>query len=236
MSEDILDTIREALHPDLRPHLYAHERLGAMLHHPLVVNVMPNAIFAQYANQQFEQKTEALAQAREKREWHTVVFLHERPYRFEALTAAVELGVTENPQVYWELVGNIWTDSENIHENFDEWEMLWSEPVPGRESIMDEDERAALAALPDMVTIYRGVAHEDAMAGLSWTTDRAKALWFARRYKFKGDDYDPYLVRAKVAKANILAYFLGRGESEVVVLPRHLTEFYFERLESDDEP
>jgi hypothetical protein len=48
---------------------------------------------------------------------------------------------------------------------------------------------------------------------LSWTTDKEKAEWFARRFAIATQ---PLLVRGTVAKKDVMAVFLGREESEVV--------------------
>ena len=45
------------------------------------------------------------------------------------------------------------------------------------------------------------------------------AEWFANRFKGKGKVY-----RAKIRKEDILAVFLGRNESEVIVDPKNLKE------------
>jgi hypothetical protein len=57
------------------------------------------------------------------------------------------------------------------------------EAVRGREHLMDAEERAAL---PDVVTILRGFTHAEGARGLSWTLDRERAEWFARRFRAQG--------------------------------------------------
>ena len=83
---------------------------------------------------------------------------------------------------------------------------------------MDE-ERKRLAELDDTITIYRGVTPYNAknVRALSWTTDIKKAEWFANRYGQCGTVY-----KAQISKAKVLAYFTGRGESEIIVNPKEL--------------
>ena len=84
---------------------------------------------------------------------------------------------------------------------------------------MDEEERKALAALPDRLTIYRGVhIKKGTLRGLSWTLDRERAEWFANRWAKRR----PYVVEAEVLKSDVRAHFLARGEAEIVVLPNRL--------------
>ena len=86
---------------------------------------------------------------------------------------------------------------------------------------MDPKERHALNAMPKVFTVYRGVAHVEASRGMSWTIDREKALWFARR--FAGDDKrTPLLITANVRRIDVMAHYLGRNESEIVVMPEHV--------------
>ena len=89
------------------------------------------------------------------------------------------------------------------------------------EDLMNLDERRKLAELPDEIEIYRGVTekNKDNILAMSWTMKQETAEWFANRFKGKGKVY-----RAKIRKEDILAVFLGRNESEVIVDPKNLKE------------
>ena len=89
------------------------------------------------------------------------------------------------------------------------------------EDLMVLDERRKLAELPDEPEIYRGVTekNKDNIRAMSWTMKQETAEWFAKRFGSKGKVY-----RAKVRKEDILAVFLGRNESEVIVDPKNLKE------------
>jgi hypothetical protein len=131
---------------------------------------------------------------------------------------------------YWRAVAFTWHhegDYFHLHERA--WCALWSAPRPGREAMMTADERAALAALPAEVRIWRGqrVAQD---RGWSWTTDRAVAVRLfarashsvlvtpARTYHYQRGDA-PHLSTWIVARERVLAYFLELGEFEVLVNP-----------------
>jgi hypothetical protein len=119
----------------------------------------------------------------------------------------------------WPLVGHVWRDSESIAQSADEWEEVWSHAYDrdgnfrkGHRRVMSAPDRRVYDALPKFVTIYRGCESEDYVCGYSWTLDRERAEWFARRFSSGG-----VVAKAEVHKSVILAYFSERNESEIVV-------------------
>lgn len=209
----------EELHPDLVPHLRT-DTVMPMVHHPLMVTVAAPPMYKQL-NQGYLRKKEIVQQAMENGDWRQYMFMHERPYRFDALLYAAAHGLKKDPKAYWEAVGNVWTDSENIHQNQSGWVALWTAKVPHREFCMDEEERQTLAALPDQIPVYRGVGHKRFKLGLSWSLDHGRAEWFSKR--FSGiNGRVPHVFEGIVGKNDVLAHFLGRGEDEIVVLPSNV--------------
>lgn len=81
-----------------------------------------------------------------------------------------------------------------------------------KELLMEEDELLAYNKLDDKLTVYRGVKPKSSTKALSWTTDIKTAQWFADRWEKNGKVY-----KAQIDKKYVFAYFLGRGESEVVL-------------------
>jgi hypothetical protein len=123
---EMLAAFNEPLDPELQPWV-EDGPIGPMLKHPLVYQI---GIINGWANRSLRYKQEALTRATEERDWHTVVFLHERPWRADALYKLVQVyGDALPDQTYWELVGSVWTDSENIWQN----EMIW-------EDLLDPDQ------------------------------------------------------------------------------------------------
>jgi L-amino acid N-acyltransferase YncA len=100
----------------------------------------------------------------------------------------------------------------------------------GREQVMDEQEREALAGMPEILTVYRGASVASNIKGLSWTLTEQTAHWFGRRFR-RGAYY--YLATAEVAKADVLAYLLGRHETEIVVLPSRLRNVTRRRIDKE---
>lgn len=211
----------EPLHEDLVPYL-GKGVLGQSLRHPLVFHVAYTETMNKLINQQYRVRVEERERFIREGNWSSFVFLHERAYRLNALDEVIWGHDVTDPKIVWPLVAETWTDSENIHENLDQWREMWDLDLPHRyELTMDDEDRAAFDALPEVIDVYRGVGHPDAVEGLSWTTDREKAVWFSRRFEGLADR-TPILVSGKVEKNDVLAHLLGRGESEIVVLPENV--------------
>src|SRR5829696_4136289 len=104
-------------------------------------------------NDALERKAKAIAVAQAERRWHLFIMLHERPWRLDPL---IEIKDRLTDSEFWDMVGYVWTDSANIPENRSRWDGILRTERPGHEAIMDESERLALAALPEVVNVYQG--------------------------------------------------------------------------------
>ena len=218
MSEEMLALFarEEALCDELVPHV-VDGCLGKMIHHPLAVHIMFDSAHCGLINEQFRRRSEALNISLAEKKLSSAIFMHERPYRFGALIEYMQdYDFARHPD-FWETVGNVWTDSENIYESFDDWQWVWEIDAPNIELVMDEDERTAFAALPETLEVYRGVAENGTEEGMSWTIDRNKAVWFAKRFNKSGT-----VLFTTINKCDVMAHFLGRNETEIVVMPQHL--------------
>lgn len=216
----------EELHPELKAYLFISAGSIVVLHHPLVMSVPYDKMHNRRLNKYYAYKKEEIARAQAEGNWLSYVFLHERPYRFNALRS-VEDKFTDGKE-YWRVVGSVWTDSENIYQQFAAWKRLWASSLAGRDALMDEEEREVLAAMPEVLTVYRGFKIKKSERGLSWTTDRDKAVWFARWLRYPHQS--SFVAQANVTKKDVLAYFDGRNEKEVVVLPTSLKNLLSERV------
>lgn len=78
--------------------------------------------------------------------------------------------------------------------------------------VMEEEEYRAFCALPDEITVYRGVKPNGKIKALSWTLNKDRAEWFANRFESDGCVY-----RAVIKKEDVLAYFSCRNEEEIVL-------------------
>lgn len=215
LPSDFEDMFREEeLSSELVPYIMEGS-FGPYINHPLVQSIPHSPVMNRRANLMLAHKKEALEEALATGKWNSVVFLHERPFRLNALLEHVPSDIP--PSEYWPIVSSVWTDSENIWQNVDVWMDLWSSDHHRHDLVMDEDEMEVFDNLPEIVNVYRGT-QRGLPLGLSWTTDHERAEWFANRY---GQD-NALVVEGKVNKAYVLAYFLGRGEQEIVAFPHDI--------------
>lgn len=196
----------EELHPDLAERLIDTE-VGSMLHHPLVIELLPHPALA---NARYQAKRESLQAALDAGLYRQSVWLYERPYRLDGFRAVADL---LDDETYWSLLADLWIDSESIGQTADEWIEMLDSTRPG--SMMTAEEAETLAAMPERIAVFRGAVEGVNEDGLSWTLDPQGAEWFARRFAVEGDV--PVVLAGEVARAGVAAFLTGRGEDEVVV-------------------
>ncbi len=210
----------------LSDQLKAFVTRSGWINHPLIVEMPPWQ--AAQINRRFAKKARLAEELWGKQEYRRYLQLHERAFR----TGALEKILASSPQLpdaeIAKLVGEVWTDSENIHQDRGRWRRIWRS-LKTPHSAMNARDLAALAAQPDPLTVFRGVPHprHDKLS-LSWTTDRDKAISLARR--FPTETGFVLLTSGHAAKKHIFAYFTAGNESEVVVLPRFIRNRKEERI------
>lgn len=201
-------TRKETLHPELVPYVQTLSDSSQFLNAPLVQQLFLDTERCALVNECYRQKQQALAEAVAAGKWQNAIFIHERPYRVQAL---YDLRSKLTDVDYWKLVLNTWTDSENIWQNKTIWRRLWSRKRPYRESAMSLEDNRIFNALPQ--TVWRGGNGAFDWYGLSWTTDKATALRFAQRWGKPGDGL---LLAGSLEGARVFAYTNARSESEVI--------------------
>ena len=87
---------------------------------------------------------------------------------------------------------------------------------------MSEEDNSKLSelkaqCLTNGITVYRGVNQGGKPSGLSWTTDKEKAEWFANRWSNFGVKDGEVYVMLITDPSCVLAYFSDRNESEVII-------------------
>ena len=117
---------------------------------------------------------------------------------------------------FGEYLAYAWISTENPNKdtNVDVPTLIRWFAAADKNVLMSESELEFYNALPNEVVIYRGVLSEDENTekkALSWTSDYDTAKWFATRYEMQG-----YIIKAKICKENIFAYFNGRNEDEIL--------------------
>jgi hypothetical protein len=204
---------REELDEELVPFLSEDPKLGIMLRHPLIYNLFHTPKQNALVNWQLKKKKEYLAMLEIEGNWRGYVFMFVRPYRmniFESIAHRL------SDDEYWSILGSILVDTENFWQFSSLATRLISSSRPGRENLMEEEERIALAGLPDILTLYRGCSSHN-RRGWSWTLDKEIAIWFSRRQRMRGEDI---VLTGTAHKKDVVAYFKGRGEEEILIDPR----------------
>lgn len=130
--------------------------------------------------------------------------------------------------IYWQIVARCYTDSSFAHTNINLVLSYLKANRPDKEFLMEEEDREFFNNLPDEVTIYRGCTKEEIKSGnfrLSWTLDKKIAEFFAFTYinhtydKGGKKDITKYDIMEKVvSKKDLLCYFSGRNEAEVLYI------------------
>lgn len=131
---------------------------------------------------------------------------------------------------YFECFKYVWVTLECPSVNKKFWLSMFTAPrFQKREAVenwfMDKEERALFKKLPETVTVYRGCS-VNKVSGISWTTDKEKAKWFAMRYNFQNKsgplDKECCVVEGQIAKSDVLAVILQRQESEIICDPKNV--------------
>jgi hypothetical protein len=134
-------------------------------------------------------------------------------------------------EIYWKIIGHCYTNSELGHSNSEVIAGYLNNPRPERHYLMNVEERAFLAEVPEQLTIYRGCSIAEIESNklrYSWTLDIKVAEFFAYKYtraideKNKCNDMSKYdVIERVINKDEIVAYFNGRDESEILYFPKN---------------
>ena len=119
-----------------------------------------------------------------------------------------------NIEDYTKILEDLWTNMEypnaDVNVKKKDWISLWKKA--DLNLIYSEEDKKKLASLPDEFYVYRGLMKKAKKEALSWTLDKDRAIWFAKRFDNHGKVY-----RGKCRKEDILVYLSCRGEEEIVV-------------------
>lgn len=128
------------------------------------------------------------------------------------------------------LLGSEWTDSDRIWRRRAEIrELLRSASREELDLIMEPEERAALALLPERFTVYRG-CYPVNRAGLSWSADRSVAATFPWRVRYRRREGQPILRSGTVTRDRVVLK-LDRQEQEIIAA--RVTDIREERCPAD---
>lgn len=210
----------EPLVPELEMYLTETGFMGESLKHPLVYQVPFFPQLGYLANDMLAAKQEALEKAKADGNWNHAIYLHERPYRCNAFDAFKK---RMDDATYWDILGDVYSDTENFWQESRRWARLLKSGRPERDHFMNEADREHFASLPDELTVYRGFNGKGKAASWAWTLDKDIATWFAKRLNRESHFKPPTIVTGTVAKADVIGYISSRHEDEIVVPPAMVT-------------
>lgn len=124
---------------------------------------------------------------------------------------------------YWYALGQAYTGSDWLDQVPNEWKRLFfSSSKPHREFLMSEGEQNFYNSLPRRFRIYRGMSTRERDSddfGISWTLSEERANFFANDYLRHAVNYEKVVHCIELNREDIIAYFNGRGEEEVIYIP-----------------
>lgn len=205
---------KEDLLPELKRYRQHRGTYLDGFYHPLFhCSTFHEGHFA-YVNHLYRESQKQLEECRRKKDFYGAVFCYTTPHLLEGFVE--ELGEADD-KTYWTVLGAVWINGEAPWTNRKLFLQLFSGARPHRDHLMDADERKALKKLPNQLKVYRGFGGERGK-GLSWTLDREKAVWFAKRFH-EVHGKPGRVIEGVCQKADVFAYFAGRNESEIVIAP-----------------
>lgn len=215
----------KVLHPDLKSYVETLKNGLTVLRHPLIYMVPYAPVMDEMANAMYTAKKAAVKKALEKEDFSSYIFLHERPYRLDALTS-IEPKISDQKEL-WGLIRSVWVDTEYPSYNFCHWDLLLTDVDRMELDCRHGEDLERFKNLPEEITIYRGFSGEyDAVFGHSWTLDRSKAEWFAKRF----NQENKQIGTATINKDAVVMMITRRGEEEIVVDVSQLNEVSVEYI------
>jgi hypothetical protein len=216
--KDWLDVPQEELLPELAD-CVVQTTMFPMVKHPLVNAIaLPMGGSWYHLNELYRRKSEAMNEAIAANNWTAILGLTERPWRVETLHGLAE---SIPPEDLNRLVCDIWSDTEQ--EDYNASMML--DLLARTGFVTDAEELPEVLRSEEEVTVYRGEGLTDGSlangTGIAWSLERRVAEWFARRFQ---QDASVAILRARVRRADILAYITARSEAEVIIEPSNVYE------------
>jgi hypothetical protein len=111
--------------PELARYVVPSKLGGLMVHHPLVIELFADPKRAALINERFKNKTREVAAALTAGDFSRYIWLHERPYRLDGFLAIKDHASLSDAR-YWQLVGQIWMDTESWWQQRAKWALVRS--------------------------------------------------------------------------------------------------------------
>jgi len=197
----------EPLRQELRPYLEQTE-LCWFIRHPFYNEPVYDLEKCAYIHQKIDCRTAQADACFEDGDWEGYLQCVEVPSQPEWFAKDAYLFQDDR---YWCVLSRVYQGQWQTHKNRELFDRLFRADRPGRENLMDPDERRVLARLPDVLTVYRGYAANDCEGfadGIAWTLSRRRAVWYAN---WKRDSDNPTVITGEVRKEDVWAYCDGGG-------------------------
>lgn len=209
MTNSLLLLRQEPLLPELERWVAPGSVAGEMLRHPLVYDLAVRAVPGM-ANNAYLKKRAAVIEHMRAGEWAEILHLYERPYRMGKLEWMWRRRKIDKEEMR-DLLARWWTDTEIPQGNQSEPLFLF------REAHFTTDDEESWYTLPDVLVAYRGVDwdFEKTRDGPSWTLSLEVARFFA--YRLGGAERGGSVFMYVANKAEVLAFFTGRSEEEIIL-------------------
>jgi hypothetical protein len=204
----------ELLDPKYLRYLGPESQFGPILKHPLYVGHI-NLDRAAFVNWVIPYKQRVIDGLIAEGRLKEAVFSHETMFLDEIFRKYLKQFDDKN---YWKMISIIWTQQEQLWPKRKWFLQLFKSPRSQRDHLMSAAEHRKLKSLPPTFQIYRGFIGKRG-EGLSWSLDRTKAEWFARRFSVLTHLGKPQLMTGTIKKKDVLAYFNARKEKEIVADP-----------------
>jgi len=195
----------EPLRKDL--HEYLEETgVGYFIRHPFCNDMIGDLNRCAWIHRTIDTRTakaDALFEAHDYEGYINCIEIYSQPEWFAKFTDEL------SDDRYWSMLSRIYQCQRYTHYYRDLFDRLFRADRPGRENLMEPEEREVLAKLPDVLTVYRGYSDDDEWGyaeGISWTLDRREAVL---RANWNHDHEYPRVITGKVRKEDVWAYFHG---------------------------
>ena len=124
---------------------------------------------------------------------------------------------------YWYALRSSFESSDNLLVYKGDINYAFTKAEPDREYLMTKKERDYLASLPDKIKIYRGMTCVEKASkdfGISWSLNKSVAYFFKDTYgrNYSTNGLKKVVYEQTVNKKDVIAFFDGRNESEIIYL------------------
>ena len=140
--------------------------------------------------------------------------------RFETFLSLIPRLKGEN---YWYALRIAYERSDNLYHMRGLVKAAFLRTEPGRDALMNSEEREYLKNLPDNITIYRGMTETELQQkdfGISWTLKHEVAEFFAQKYwrNISTNHHKKTVHKLTIDKGEVITFLNDRDEFEIIYI------------------